>query len=197
MLNVLSRLPVNSQIALVNGLVATAFLAAVPGAGAFLLRYVDGTSEECSGVLMWRTCTQTSYPLVDRDLWLLIAIGFASLALVCLVLALRLFVMVGNRRRYRAILAGVESMPIQQLADITNSRPSRVRDDIQGMIDSEMITDFYLDRGADQVVSRKYVPKSSYKTVVTCSGCGGNSEVIVGITKSCSYCGQPLALGTS
>ena len=52
------------------------------------------------------------------------------------------------------------------------------------MIDSGMINDFYIDYQREQVVSRKYIPKMSHKTVVKCSGCGGNNEVIVGITQA-------------
>lgn len=65
------------------------------------------------------------------------------------------------------------------------------------MINSEMISDFYIDYGADRVFSRKYIPKTSHKTVVKCSECGGNNEMIVGITKPCSFCGQPLMFGTT
>ena len=68
--------------------------------------------------------------------------------------------------------------------------------DLQSMIKSEMITDFYIDYGADQVVSTKFVPKTSHKTVVKCSECGGNNELIVGITRSCEFCGQPLLMGS-
>jgi len=118
-------------------------------------------------------------------------------ALTCVLLALRLLTMQGSSNQYLAVLTGVETIPIQRIAEITHSRPSKVRDDIQSMIDSGMISDFYIDYSADQVVSRKYTPKSSHKTVVTCSGCGGNSELIVGITKVCSFCGQPLLLGTT
>ena len=60
-----------------------------------------------------------------------------------------------------------------------------------------MIGDFYIDYSSDQVVSKKYVPKTSHKTVVKCSECGGNNDLIVGITKHCSFCGQPLLLGTT
>ena len=118
-------------------------------------------------------------------------------ALTIVLLALGLLTMRGNSNRYLAILAGVETIPIQRIAEITNSRPSKVRDDIQSMIDSDMIADFYIDYSADLVVSRKYIPKASYKTVVTCTSCGGNNELIVGITKTCSFCGQPLVLGTT
>lgn len=67
----------------------------------------------------------------------------------------------------------------------------------QSLIDSDAISDFYIDYTADNVVSRKYLPKTSHKTVVKCSECGGNNEVIVGITRHCSFCGQPLLLGTN
>jgi hypothetical protein len=72
--------------------------------------------------------------------------------------------------------------------------PVQVRTDLQSMINSEMITDFHIDYGADQVVSTKFIPKTSHKTVVKCSACGGNNELIVGVTRNCAYCEQPLQM---
>ena len=97
-------------------------------------------------------------------------------------------------KRYVPILKGVEQMPIQQIATITSSNPSNVFRDIQSMIDSCMVDHLYIDYQAARVVSRKYIPERSYKTVTKCTGCGSNAEVIVGITKPCAYCGQLLAL---
>ncbi len=196
MLNVLARIPVNSQKSIATGLLYVAALAAGFGALSFI-GFEKATKEECSGILVWRSCTNTEIPLGDRLPALLEAIGLVALALVCVFLALRLFTLQGDLSRYLAILAGVETIPIQRIADITDSRLSKVRDDIQGMIVSGMITDFYIDYNADQVVSRKYIPKTSHKTVVSCTGCGGNNELIVGITKTCTFCGQPLVLGTT
>lgn len=87
------------------------------------------------------------------------------------------------------ILKGVEHMPIQQIASITNSSPSVAFRDIQIMIEN-----LYIDYQAARVVSKKYTPEQSYKTVAKCPSCGANTEVIVGIKKACAYCGQPLVL---
>ena len=97
-------------------------------------------------------------------------------------------------RNYAAILTGVEVMKIQEISDITGKNKRRVHRDLQAMIRTGMIEDFYIDYQRQLVVSRKYLPKTSYKTVVMCAGCGGPNEVIVGITRTCSFCGQPLAL---
>lgn len=192
----LSRIPASNQKSIASGLLSVALFAALFGVLA-LGAFGESTKEECSGLLVWRTCTKNEVPLGERLPWLVLTIALGFVALTSVLLALRLFTMQGNRNRYLAVLTGVETIPIQRIAEITNSRPSKVRDDIQGMIDSDMITDFYLDYNADQVVSTKYIPKSSHKTVVTCAGCGGNNELIVGITKTCSFCGQPLLLGTT
>lgn len=145
---------------------------------------------------MWKECKDVYNDWsTGTSLFLLAAgVGLLVIALVSLIAALRLTTMQGHLKRYLAILTGVESISIERIADITHSRPSKVRDEIQSMINSEMISDFYIDYSADQVVSRKYIPKTSHKTVVKCSECGGNNEVIVGITKHCSFCGQPLLL---
>jgi len=196
LLKVLSGIPVKSQTSVASGLLYVAFFAGVFVVLTFTA-FGESSKEECSGILVWRTCTKNEVPLGERLPWLVLTIVLGAVVLASLLLALRLFTMQGTLNRYLAVLAGVETIPIQRIAEIVDSRPSKVRDDIQGMIDSDMITDFYIDYSADQVVSKKYIPKSSYKTVVACSGCGGNNELIVGITKTCSFCGQPLQLGTT
>lgn len=145
---------------------------------------------------MWKKCTESAIPVADRLPFLLIAVGLLVLALVCVLAALRLTTLQGHLKRYQAILTGVETMSIQRIAGVANSTPSKVRREIQAMIDSNMIDDFYIDYGADEVVSKRYVPKTSYKTVVTCQACGANNELIVGITRPCAACGEPLVLNT-
>ncbi|KAA1415354.1 hypothetical protein F0U44_21995 [Nocardioides humilatus] len=157
------------------------------------------TVEECSGHLMWKECEDVYHDWSrGTDIFLMGSGTFLLVvALLSVVTAIRLATRQGHLKRYMAILTGVETMSIERIADITRSRPSRVRSEIQSMIDSGMVNDFYIDYGADQVVSKKYVPKMSHKTVVKCSECGGNNDLIVGITKHCSFCGQPLLLGTT
>lgn len=196
MLNVLSRIPVKSQKSISGGLLYAASLAAMFGFFMFML-FMEKTDEKCTGHLWSKKCTETEILLGDRLPYLLLAVGLVVVALICVLAALRLITIQGHLKGHLAILTGVESMRIQQIADIVNSRPSKVRDEIQSMIDSEMISDFYIDYNADQVVSKKYVPKTSHKTVVTCSGCGGNNELIVGITRHCSFCGESLVLRTT
>jgi hypothetical protein len=199
MLTLLSRIPADKQQQIAKGLVTAAgFLAC------FALLFVIGFTEETdtdtktSGHLWWKksTTTITEIPMTQRVTDLLVGIGLLILAAVLALAALRLFTMQGRFKRYLAILTGVESMKVQQIADITGSSSSRVRSEIQSMIDSEMISDFYLDYQGDQVVSKKYIPKTSHKTVVTCTGCGGRNELIVGITRHCTFCGEPLVLTT-
>jgi hypothetical protein len=59
-----------------------------------------------------------------------------------------------------------------------------------------LLEDYYVDFLTERVVSKKYTPKTSHKTVVSCTGCGDRNEVIVGIPRPCSSCGQPLVLGS-
>jgi hypothetical protein len=200
MLTLLSRIPANKQEQIAKGLISAAvFLALI--ALLFVLGFTEDTETDTktSGHLWWKesTTTTTEVPMTERVTFLLVGIGLVIVAAVCAYAALRLFTMQGRYKRYLAILTGVESMKIQQIADITGSNPSRVRTEIQGMIDSDVISDFYIDYQADQVFSKKYIPKTSHKTVVTCPGCSGRNEVIVGIPRGCSYCGQPLAVPAS
>jgi hypothetical protein len=189
MSSVLSRIPVKKQKPIAKGLLGVAafvFLYAV----LFVMWFAETT--ETSGWLWWQETKEI--PLSERLPQLFVAIGLLLVAVACVVVGVRLFGMQGSLKKYAPILTGVESIPIQRIADITNSTSNRVYRDVQAMIDSGMISDIYIDYKAGQVVSRKYIPKSSYKTVVTCSGCGGKNELIVGITRTCSFCGQPLVL---
>lgn len=175
--------------------------AALGGLGSFLLfmfglmlffGYSQAT--ESTGMLWWSETHEV--PMSER-------VGYLQGAIVCWVAAailggVTIWLTVirrarGDRlRRYVPILKGVESIPVQQVASIVNVQPARVYQDIQQMIDSGMIEDFYLDYQTGQIISKKYTPESSHKTVATCPSCGARSEVIVGITRPCVYCGQPL-----
>ena len=178
MLNVLSKIPVQSHKAAAENLKG---LAVVGALFAFLsLLWPETTGK----VAFW-----------DRLPYILFAVGAVIAAGVFAIASWQLSTMQGRFKKYSAILTGVEAISIQRVAEITRSRPSRVREEIQSMLDSNMIDDLYIDYSADQVVSKRYTPKTSHKTVVKCSECGGNNELIVGITKFCSFCGQPLLLG--
>lgn len=192
MLRVLSRIPARTQKPLAQGLLYAAGLIAVFGV-LFVMAFTEKT--KTSGSLWWKKTTEIS--LSERQPYLFVGIGMLVVAALCVAAAIRLITMQGNLKKYVHILTGVESMTIQQIVDITNSSRSKVSRDIQTMIDSGMIGDFYIDYKSEQVVSKKYIPKRSHKTVVTCSGCGGNNELIVGITKTCSFCGEPLVLRTT
>ncbi len=191
---VVQRIPAESRKGIAGGLI---FVIAIGAPWAFLMfmGFSESTEEKCEGHLWNKECTDVAIPLSDRIPYLLIAIATLAVVVLAAVFALFLTMSQSHLKKYQAILTGVEVMPIQRIADITHVRSSKVRSEIQSLIDSDEIDDFYIDYGSDQVVSKKYIPKTSHKTVVKCSECGGNNEVIVGITRHCSFCGQPLLLG--
>ncbi|WP_457188630.1 hypothetical protein [Nocardioides sp. P5_E3] len=193
MLKLLSRIPIQSRKGVASGLMSVAGIATLFGFGMFMMGSVS-TEEKCTGHLWAKECTEIAIPLSERLPFLLIGVGLGVVVLGCMLSALYLSSTQGHLKSYQAILTGVESMSIQRLASIANSNPSKVRREVQAMIDSDMIDDFYIDYGTDQVVSKKYIPKTSYKTVVTCRSCGANNELIVGITRPCAACGEPLVL---
>ena len=156
----------------------------------------EETQTETSGHLWWKSETTSTIPAETRGGWLLAGIIMVLIAVALAAVAVRLATRRSALKKYEAILTGVEVITIQQIADITGQSRSRVYKDLQAMLRSGMIDDLYVDYQREQVVSRKYIPKTSHKTVVTCSGCGGNNEVIVGITRTCSFCGQPLVLAS-
>ena len=175
--------------------VLSALLSALAGA-ACLAAATDETQTESSGHLWWKTETTSSVPTETRIGLLVAGIALVAIAVALAAVAIRLATRRAALKQYEAILTGVEVITIQQISDITGLSRSRVYKDIRAMLGSGMIDDFYIDYQREQVISRKYIPKTSYKTVVTCSGCGGNNEVIVGVTRTCSFCGQPLALAS-
>jgi hypothetical protein len=189
MLRVPFRIPVILQKPVAMWLLGVAGLSLIFGV---IFIGIYSVTTKTTGMLWWKKTTEI--PLSERRPYLILAICLFAVAILCAVAAIRLFSMQGTLKKYLAILTGVESMKVQQIADITNSSTSKVYRDIQAMIDCEMVRDFYIDHSAGQVVSKKYIPKRSYKTVVTCPGCGDNNELIVGITRHCSSCGQPLVL---
>ena len=174
-------------------LVLSAVLSALFGALCFGVASEE-TQTKSSGHLWWRSETTSNVATETRVGWLMAGIVMVLIAVALAAVAIRLAKGRAALKKYEAILTGVEVIPVQQISDITGHSRSRVYKDIQAMLRSGMIDDVYVDYQRERVVSRKYIPKTSYKTVVTCSGCGGNNEVIVGITRTCSFCGQPLVL---
>jgi hypothetical protein len=158
----------------------------------------ERTDTDTSGHLWWKdeTTITTEVPLATRLLYLFIGLALISVAALSVYIRIRQAALQVSHKKYLAILTGFERMKIQQIAGITNSSPSTVYRDIQRMIDSGLIDDVHIDYQAEEVVSKKYIPKSSHKTVVTCRACGANNELIVGITRACGACGEPLVLNT-
>ena len=193
MFGLLTKVPLKNRKSFSEGLRGAAAMAGLLGL-LCLTGYAQATEEKCSGHLFWKECKDVVIPMSSRRLLLVGGVLFIGLALFCLVSSLRLLRMSGHENRYLNVLAGVETLRIQEIADKTGLPPVQVRTDLQSMINSEMITDFHIDYGADQVVSTKFIPKTSHKTVVKCSACGGNNELIVGVTRNCAYCEQPLQM---
>jgi hypothetical protein len=188
-----SRVPVNNRAS-----VATMLKGAIPlavlGLIASFLFFTVSSEEKCTGHLWNKECVDVPIPMSERLPFLLATIVLVGVIAFCAWGAFRLSTMAGPSRRYHAILTGIEHISVQRISAITDVPPARVRREIQELIDTGEIDDFYLDVSKDEVVSRKYVPKTSHKTVVVCTSCKGRNELIVGITKSCEFCRQPLLL---
>ncbi|MDP3953170.1 hypothetical protein [Microbacterium sp.] len=182
-----------------NWLIPAALIFAIVGTVIVVLFFqAERTETETSGHLWWKdeTTTTTEVPLGTRLLYLFIGLGLITVAALCVYMRIRQAALRASHRKYLAILTGFERMKVQQIAGIANSSPSTVYRDIQRMIDSGLVDDVHIDYQAEEVISKKYIPKSSHKTVVTCRACGANNELIVGITRSCGACGEPLVLNT-
>lgn len=156
----------------------------------------SSSKTESSGHLWWKdeSTITTEIPLSTRLVFLFVGLVLLAVAALCAYLFVRRTRRQADQRKYVAILTGIETMSVHQVAAITNTDSSRVYRDIQRMIDAGLLDEYYVDYTTEQVVSKKYVPKSSHKTVVTCRACGANNELIVGITRACVACGEPLVL---
>jgi hypothetical protein len=188
--------PIRRESLVALGLLAAAALFALLGLMMVLLFSID-TETTTSGALWWRKTETTSIPLSQRITYLTIGLVMLVVAATCVFAAMWLFNLHNRLKKYPPILVGVEVMSIQRIVEITNQSRGQVIRDIQRLIESDMISDFYMDNAADAVISKKYVPKISHKAVVTCYGCGATNELIVGIPKPCNHCQQPLLLGTA
>jgi hypothetical protein len=178
-------------VALVFASVGTVFVV--------LFFQAERTDSETTGHLWWKetTTTTTEVPLGTRLVYLLMGLGLILVAALCVYVLNRRFARRAAEKTYLAILTGGEEWKIQQIARTTNLSAPTVCRDVQRMIDLGTIDDFYIDYAAQQVVSRKYISKSSHKTVVTCRACGANNELIVGITRACAACGEPLVMNAN
>ncbi|MDR6119717.1 hypothetical protein QE370_002901 [Aeromicrobium sp. SORGH_AS981] len=151
-------------------------------------------STETSGHLWWKETTANADAGSERFGWFLAALIFLGIAAACGYWALRISTQAGRLRKYPPILKGVESMPVQRVADIAGVRVSTAYRDLRTLISSGTVDEFYIDNGSGTIVNKSYVPERSQKAVVECPGCGTRNEVIIGIPKSCKSCGEPVAL---
>lgn len=190
MLNALSRIPTQLQKPVARGMLAVAGAATLAGALSLLI-LTDPPEQKCKGHLWAKECVDIPR---DSTPYVVTALVLFAIAAFCLLAALKLVTTQGRLKKYLPILKGIETMNIQQIVDITGSSRATVYRDLQTLINGHMIDDLYVDYGNERVVSKRYIPDASRKTVVKCTGCSANNEIILGITKNCSHCGQPLLL---
>lgn len=167
-------------------------------AGAVLVGLTFQTRRtETSGHLWWRHTNTTEVPFATRLVYLFVGLLLLAGAALCVLLMVRRARRQAAQKKYLAILTGIEVLTVQEIAAKTSLSKAAVYRDIQGMIDAGVIDDLYIDYDAERVVSRKYIPKTSHKTVVTCRACGAHNALIVGITRTCAACGEPLVLNAT
>ncbi|MCM3691464.1 hypothetical protein [Neobacillus niacini] len=195
--NVLSKVPVKYHIGLRNGLLYAAAFAFLFG----LLSYDIFTEEKETitketGHLFWKKTTETTihHDLSERIPYLIVAIVLILLAFVCIVTAIKLILLFGRYKKYLAIIKGNDKLLIQQVADINNSNPLRVRNDLQNMIDSNYINGYYIDYKQGLLVDKNYIPERFDMKIVKCQSCGAGNEVGIGQSNYCMYCDSLLII---
>lgn len=193
MLNLLYKIPAKNHAAIIGSMQGAASFGALMGL-LCVMGFSEATEEKCSGALLWKDCKDIAVPISERLTYLAAGIGLLLFALVSVIAAVKLMGVRGRLKKYVAILTGIESMGIAQVASIVRSNQDAVRSEIELAIEADMLEDIYVDYGRNMVISTKYLPKTSHKTVVVCHRCQAHNELIVGITKACNYCREPLLL---
>lgn len=195
--NALSKVAVKYHNGLRNGLLYAAFLAF----GFGLLFFMAFTEEnetitKETGHLFWKKTIETTihHDLSERIPYLIGAIVLILVAVVCLVTALRLILLFGRYKKYLAIIKGNDKLLIQQIADINNSNPRQVMNDLQNMIDSNYITGYYIDYKHKLLVDKNYIPEKFVKKIVKCQSCGASNELLIGQSNYCKYCDSLIIL---
>jgi hypothetical protein len=195
--NALSKVPVKYHTGLRGGLLFAAFFAFDFG----LLSYMSFTEEnetitKETGHLFWKKTTETTihHDLSERIPYLIEAIVLILVAVVCLFIALRLTQLSGKYKKYLAIIKGNDKLLIQQIADINNSNPRQVMNDLQNMIDSNYINGYYIDYTQGLLVDKNYIPEKFVKRIVKCQKCGASNEVVIGQSNYCKYCDSLINL---
>jgi hypothetical protein len=195
--NALSKVPEKYHNGLRNGLLCVAFFAFYFGLLSFMVFTVENeTITKESGHLFWKKTIETTihHDLSERIPHLIEAIVLILVAVVCLVIALKLTLLSGRYKKYLAIIKGNDKLLIQQVADINNSNPRRVMNDLQNMIDSNYINGYYIDYKQGLLVDKNYIPEKFVKNIVKCQTCGASNEVVIGQSNYCKYCDRLIIL---
>lgn len=195
--NALSKVPVKYHNGLRNGLLFAAFWAIYFGLLFFMVFTEENeTITKETGHLFWKKTIETTihHDLSERIPYLIGAIVLILVAVVCLVIALRLTQLSRKYKKYLAIIKGNDKLLIQQVADINNSNPRRVMNDLQNMIDSNYINGYYIDYKQGLLVDKNYIPEKFVKKIVKCQSCGASNEVVIGQSNYCKYCDSLIIL---
>ncbi len=189
--NALSKVSVKYHKRLRIGLLYVAFLALYFGLFFFMVFTEETeTITKESGHFFWKKTIETTihHDLSERIPYLIGAIVLILVAVVCFVTAIRLTLLFGRYKKYLTIIKGNDKLLIQQVADINNSNPRLVMNDLQNMIDSNYINGYYIDYKQGLLVDKNYIPEKFVKKIVKCQTCGASNEVVIGQTNYCKYC---------
>lgn len=124
----------------------------------------------------------------ERIPYLIATIALLLVAIVCLVIVFRMTQLSRKYKNYSAVIRGNDKLLIQQIADINNSNPRQVMNDLQNMIDSNYINGYYIDYKQGLLVANNYNPEKFVKKIVKCQSCGASNEVVIGQSNYCKYC---------
>lgn len=189
--NQLSKIPIKWHKRIINGSLYGGVMLFLFGLINFMAFGEIKTTKE-TGHFFWKKSTVVFHSFDERVPYLIIAIVCLAIALLLFVVVLKLVIITGRFKKYVGMIKGVDRIEIQKLSDIANSSPKKVTDDLQNMIDAGYIKNYYIDYKVGILVNKNAKPIQIKKNKIKCKQCGAINELINNSNKCCQYCDSPL-----
>lgn len=189
--NAFSKIPVNYLKGLRIGLLWVSLISFVVGLILFIpFNTKTETITKESGHLFWKKTKEITihHDLSERMPYLIWGIILLIIAVICFFIALKLMLLTGRYKKYSFIIKGTDQLSIQQIADMSNSDPRQVTNDLQNMINSNYINGYYIDYKQGVLVDKNHILEKMEKKIVKCHSCGANNEVVIAQSNYCKYC---------
>ncbi|MGL5550442.1 MAG: hypothetical protein ACRDD4_12140, partial [Culicoidibacterales bacterium] len=123
---------------------------------------------------------------------LVLAISLLVIAIVCLVLAWKIVTTMKLFARYDLLIRNVQIIELIKIANMRNTTPRKVATDLQNMIDSGYISNYYIDYQKKVLVNQNIDAESIETITVKCPHCGAKTVIVSGNHNRCEYCDSAI-----